>query len=319
MKKALRYLGIIILLVVVLVGLFASYVAIRGIPDYPVAKVDLHVEATSQRLAQGQKLSAMLCRNCHLDANTGRFTGRRLIEAPQFGDIYSRNITSDKTHGIGNWTDGQLAVLLRTGVKPDGTYLPPYMPKLVHLSDEDLMSIIAFLRSDHPWLQADATVQPTSKPSFLTKFLTNIKAFKPFEYPTQPIPQPDTTNSVAWGKYIALGQLECFACHSKDFAKNDYYNPEKSLGFFGGGNELFDASGKKITSLNITMDPQAGIGRWTEEEFINAVKYGQVPNGQQGLREPMQPYARLTDNEVRAIWAYLKTVPVQHNAVERTP
>ncbi|RYD87448.1 MAG: cytochrome c [Sphingobacteriales bacterium] len=302
----------------VAVGLFASFVAIRGIPSYSAEKIDLHVQPTEARVLQGQKLASMLCRNCHLDPNTNRFTGRRLAEAPQFGAIYSRNITSDKAHGIGGWTDGELAYLLRTGVKPDGTYLPPYMPKLVHLSDEDLLSIIAFLRSGHPWLQADATVQPDSKPSFLTKFLTNIKAMKPFAYPKEAIGAPDTTNRVAWGRYIALGQLECFSCHSLDFAKNDYLNPEKSPGFFGGGNEMYTPEGKKIVSLNITMDPETGIGNWTEDDFIKAVKYGQVPNGGGALREPMQPYTQLTDSEVSALWAYLKSVPAQKHAVPRS-
>lgn len=317
MKKALRYLGLLLLVLVVLVGLFASYVSIRGIPTYKAATVDLHVAVTPERVARGQKLAAMLCRNCHLDPNTNRFTGRRLDEAPQFGVIYSRNITQDKTHGIGAWTDGQLAYLLRTGLKPDGTYLPPYMPKLVHLSDEDLESVIAFLRSDHPWLQADATVQPLSKPSFLTKFLANIKAVAPFPYPTKPIPQPDTTDRVGWGRYIALGQLECYSCHSADFAKNDYFTPEKSPGFFGGGNQMYTPEGKPIVSLNITMDPVAGIGNWTEDEFIRAVKYGQVPGGE-ALRAPMLPYSQLSDEEVRALWVYLKSVPVQQHRVERS-
>ncbi|RYY89790.1 MAG: cytochrome c [Chitinophagaceae bacterium] len=318
MKKALRYLGILLLVVIVLVGLFASYIAVRGIPNYTAEKIDLHVEVTEARVAQGQKLAAMLCRNCHLDPNTNKFTGRQLTEAPQFGAIYSRNITNDRTHGIGAWTDGELAYLLRTGLKPDGTYLPPYMPKLVHLSDEDLFSVIAFLRSEHPWLKPDNTVQPASKPSFLTKFLANIKAVKPFPYPKTSIPPPDTMNKVAWGRYIALGQLECFSCHSRDFAKNDYFNPEKSPGFFGGGNEMFNSAGQKIVSRNITMDPETGIGSWSEDDFIRAVKYGQLPHGADALREPMQPYSQLTDSEVRAIWAYLKTVPLQQHKVERS-
>jgi mono/diheme cytochrome c family protein/cytochrome c2 len=318
MRKAFRYLGFTVLVIIVLVGLLASFIAIRGIPSYKAEKVDLQVQATPERIAQGQKLASMLCRNCHLDQNTGRFTGHRMDEIPQFGVIYSRNITSDKDHGIGNWTDGQLAYLLRTGIKPDGTYLPPYMPKLPHLSDEDLYSIISFLRSEHPWVRADATAQPASSPSFLTKMLTGFKVMKPFPYPTTPIASPDTSNKVAWGRYIALGQLDCFACHSRDFTKNDYFTPEKSEGFFGGGNEMSTASGKKMVSLNITMDEETGIGRWSEEEFMQAVRSGILPHGESGLREPMTPYTQLTDSEVRALWAYLQTVPKVKNKVERS-
>jgi hypothetical protein len=318
MKKVFRYLGITILVIIVLVGLLATVIAVRGIPSYKAEKIELKVTPTPQRIAQGQRLATMLCRNCHFDGNTGRFTGHRMDDIPQFGTIYSRNITSDKQHGIGNWTDGQLAYLLRTGLKPDGTYLPPYMPKLPHLSDEDLFSIIAFLRSEHPWVAPDPTEQPPSSPSFLTKMLTGLKVMKPFPYPEAPVLAPDTTNAVAWGKYIAIGQLDCYACHSKDFAKNDYLNPEKSEGFFGGGNEMSTASGKKITTLNLTMDEETGLGRWSEEEFIRAVKTGQVPHGEIALREPMAPYTMLSDKEARAIWAYLQTVPKIRNKVARS-
>jgi mono/diheme cytochrome c family protein len=316
MKKVFRYLLIFVLIVVVLVGAFASYVAIKGIPNYTAEKVNLTVASTPERVAKGEKLASMLCKSCHYNDGTGKFTGRKLDEVTQFGEIYSKNITKDPVHGIGKWADGELAVLLRTGVRPDGRYLPPYMPKLVHLSDEDLQSMIAYLRSDHAWVQADNTRQPDTKPSFLTKFLTTIKAMEPFPYPKEPIPGPDTTNKVSWGKYIALGQLECFSCHSLDFAKNDYFNPEKSPGFFGGGNEMVGMEGKKLKTLNITMD-ETGIGGWSEEDFVKAVKTGIVPGNAPALRPPMQPYSNLTDSEVKAIYAYLKTVPRIKNKVDR--
>ncbi|HEX6333313.1 MAG TPA: c-type cytochrome [Flavisolibacter sp.] len=317
MKKIFRYLFIAIGVVIVIAGGFAAFIAIRGIPTYTAEKIELKVVSTPERIEKGHKLASMLCKSCHMDPNTGKFTGRKMDEAPQFGSIYSKNITNHPEFGIGKWTDGELAYLFRTGVKPDGTYLPPYMPKMVSLSDEDMQSLIAFLRSDHQWLQADNTRQPDTKPSFLTKFLTNIGAMKPFPYPKSPIPEPDTTNPVAWGKYIALGQLECYTCHSLDFAKNDYFSPEKSPGFMGGGNTLIGMDGTKMKSRNITMDEETGIGKWSEEDFIRAVKTGQMPGNQPALRNPMQPYSNLTDDEVRAIFAYLKTVPKIKNHVDR--
>ena len=317
MKKVLRYLLLLLGIVAIAAGGFAAYIAIRGIPKYKAEKINLKIDATPARLAQGQKLASMLCANCHLDQNTNKFTGRKMDEAPQFGTIYSKNITQHAEFGIGKWSDGDLVYLLRTGLKPDGTYLPPYMAKLVNISDEDLYSIIAFLRSDHQWVKPDNSRQPDTKPSFLTKFLCNIGAIKPFPFPKKPIYAPDTTDVVKWGKYIATAQLECFSCHSKDFAKNDYFTPENSKGFFGGGNTMIASDGKKITTRNITMDHETGIGNWTEEQFIKAVKYGQLPDGQPALRNPMVPFSNLTDNEVKAIFAYLKTVPPIKNKVDR--
>jgi hypothetical protein len=259
----------------------------------------------------------MLCRSCHFNETTKKFTGRELTEAPQFGKIYSANITHDTVAGIGKWSDGDIIYLLRTGLKPDGQYIPPYMPKLIHISDEDIFSIIAFLRSDNDWVQAHQLRMPATSPSFLTKFLVTIGAMKPFDYPTHPIADPDTTDMVKWGKYIACYQYECFACHSKDFATNDYYVPEKSPGYFAGGNKMYTKEGQEIHSLNITMDKNAGIGKWTEDQFVAAVKSGVLPDGSPALHYPMQPYINLTDKEVKAIYAYLKTVPTSDHKVQR--
>ena len=316
MKKIFKILLIIIATLVVAVGIAASCISLRSIPKYAAQKINIKVETTPGRIERGTKLASMLCRNCHLSDATDKFTGRELTEAPQFGKIYSANITQDKVAGIGNWSDGDLIYLIRTGLKPDGQYIPPYMPKLVNISDEDLYSIIAFLRSDNNWVKPDNTIQHTSEPSFLTKFLVTV-AFKPFPYPSHTIPEPDTTNMVAWGKYIALYQLECYSCHSKDFSTNDFFTPEKSKGYFGGGNKMFTQEGKEIYTLNITPDKNTGIGNWTEDEFSKAIKTGIVPNGQPALRYPMEPYINLTDKEANAVYAYLKTVPSIKNSVER--
>jgi hypothetical protein len=315
MKKVFRYLLIVIGIIVVGALGFASFIALRGVPSYKPENVALKVVSTPERVERGRQLSAMLCNDCHMDPNTNKLTGRRLDEVSQFGAVYSRNITKDPEFGIGNWTDGQIAYLLRTGVRPDGRFLP-IMAKLSHMSDEDLQSVIAFLRSDNAWVQADNTRVPDSKYSFFSKFLTNIKAISPMTYSHDPIPQPDTTDAVKWGKYVSLYRVECYTCHSHDFATDDFSTPEKSKGFFGGGNQFTMPDGSKRYSLNLTMDEETGIGSWSEADFIKAVKTGIVPNGP-ALRQPMKPYTDLTDGEVKAIYAYLKTIPKIHNKVDR--
>ncbi|MEO6288912.1 MAG: hypothetical protein ABIO76_03260 [Ginsengibacter sp.] len=317
MRKVLKVFLIIIGAVIVIAGVFALFVNFRGMPVYKTEKIAMKVDVTPERIARGKKLASMLCRSCHYNEQTQKFTGRLLSEAPQFGEIHSANITKDPIAGIGNLSDGQLIYFIRTGVKPDGEYVPPYMPKLVHIADEDLYSIIAYLRSDDKYVQADNTRAPKTTPSFLTKFLLTIKAFKPFDFPKAPIPEPDTTNQVNWGRYIALYQYECYTCHSKDFATNNYEMPEKSPGFFGGGNKMFQLDGSPITTLNLSPDKETGIGDWSEDDFIKAVKTGIVPNGLPSLRYPMIPYINLTDTELKAIYAYMKTLPPLTNKVER--
>ncbi len=317
MRKTIKVLLGIVALVVVAAGLFALFVNYRDMPIYKVEQIDVHVASTPERIAKGKKMASMLCFSCHYNSATEEFTGRLLSEAPQFGKIHSANITNDSVNGIGKLTDGQLLYFIRTGIKPDGEYVPPYMPKLVHIADEDLYSIIAYLRSDDKYVKANHTPAPKSQQSFLTKFLVTIKAFGPFDYPKVTIPLPDTTNQLAWGKYIALYQYECYSCHSKDFSSNNYGVPEKSAGFFGGGNKMFQLDGTPISTLNISQDKETGIGNWSEEDFIHAVKSGIVPNKQAALRYPMQPYFNLSDAELKAVYAYMKTVPPIKNKVER--
>ncbi|MGC4038635.1 MAG: hypothetical protein QM764_21915 [Chitinophagaceae bacterium] len=317
MRKFFRYLLITIGILIIAVAGFAGYIAIRGIPHYTAEKISIKVDATPARLERGQVLVSLLCSNCHMDPNTGKLTGREMTDAPQFGKIYSRNITRDSVHGIGKWTDGEIIYLLRTGLKPDGTYLPPYMAKLPHMSDEDIFSVITFLRSEHPWVAPDNTVHPATEPSLLTKFMCNVGIAKPFPYPASPIPQPDTNNAVALGRYNVFN-FDCFSCHSADFKTDDFLNPEKSKGYCGGGNGLLMENGTTIKSLNLTMDEETGIGKWTEEQFVMAVKSGILPGNQPALRNPpMRPYASLSDKEVKSIFAYLKTIPKINNKVER--
>src|SRR5437870_1064819 len=172
----------------------------------------------------------LLCANCHKSDETGKLTGEQMMDAPpQFGKIYSQNITQDKTYGIGDWTDGELLYLLRTGIKRDGKFAPPYMAKLPHMADEDINSVIAFLHSDDALVTASATPDHPCEPAFLTKFLCTV-AWKPLKMPDHKIEMPDTANAVAFGKYL-LFNLECFTCHSADFKTLDVETPEKSGGF----------------------------------------------------------------------------------------
>ncbi len=316
MKKLLKYV-LILLGVVLSLGIIGfAYIEIRGIPSYEVKKLDYKVEITPERVEHGKKIALMLCANCHMNSETGVLTGHQMLDAPkEFGPIYSQNITQDKTYGIGTWTDGEILYLLRTGIKRDGQYAPPWMAKLPNMADEDIASIIAFLRSDDPMVAAASVPDQPCEPSFLAKFLSNV-AFKPFPMPDHKIEMPDTNNAVEFGKYMVYN-FDCYTCHSADFKTNDYLNPEKSVGFLGGGNKPLNKEGKQMVTPNLTPDEETGIGSWSEEKFVKALKTG-IVDGAPSLRYPMVPFVQLTDNEAKAIYAYLRTVPPLKNKITRS-
>ena len=312
MKKALKIIAILIGVVVLAIGGFAAWVHFRGIPSYPTAPPNLTVVADSALVADGQRLATLVCQNCHLAPN-GKMEGKLMDDMPkEFGKVWSQNITRDTTYGAGRYTDGELAYLLRTGIKRDGVFAPPWMPKFPHLSDHDLYSIIAYLRSNAPELEPSQKQQPLPQPTWLAKFLC-VVAFKPLEYPTQPIAAPPMSDKVAYGKYIATGKVECYSCHSPSFKTMNIMEPEKTPGYFSGGNAMTGEDGEIILTRNLTPDPETGIGNMTEEQFIKAVKYGQR-DGKPALRRPMVPFTNMTDEEASAIYAYLRTIPaIRHN------
>ena len=308
MKKILKIFAILLVVLIVLVAGGALYISASGIPTYDAPTLTLTVERTPARLVRGRQLVSLLCMDCHLNQKTKALTGQRMIDVPpEFGVIFSSNITQDPDKGIGGWTDGQLVYFLRTGILKDGRFVPPVMPKFPNLADEDLFSIITFLRSDDPRLAPMAVVDSACDYSLLTKFLSHV-AFKPFPYPTAPIPMPDTSNHVVFGKYL-VANSGCFACHSADFTKLDELHPERSEGFMGGGNTLIDINGEEVYTPNLTPDMETGIGSWTESQFVAAVKEGFRSDGTL-VRAPMPLWRDFTDQEVAAMYAYLRTVPV---------
>ncbi len=322
MKRFFRILLFALCFIILAVGAFALYIQIKGVPKYPVAMTEaiknLKVPVDSAHVAEGKRISSMLCRECHYSSETKKLTGSFRADIPkEFGDTYSLNITQDKTHGIGNWTDGELYYFLRTGIRPQtGQYVPPFMPKFPRMSEDDLHSVIAWLRSSDPELAADEHEFPPNKSNFLIKLLSNI-AFKPLPLPAQPIMEPDTTDKVALGKYVANGMIGCFACHSADLKTLNDLEPEKTPGFYGGGTVMLDLDGMTgVPTANITMDKTTGIGNWTEQQFVDAVRYGKKPQGGL-LHYPMMPHAGLSDTEIKAVYAYLQTVPVIQNSVDR--
>ncbi|MEB8345422.1 c-type cytochrome [Flavobacteriaceae bacterium KMM 6898] len=312
MKRFAKILGKLVLAVLIIFIVTGIFIYARGIPSYTAEIPEFKVTVTPESVERGQKLVSMLCAGCHMNSATGKLTGTRMLDAPsEFGEIYSQNITQDKTYGIGDWTDAELVYLLRTGIKRDGNYSPPYMAKLPGLADSDMNAIVSFLRSDNHMVNPDPMPDRPTKPSMLTKLLCHV-AWKPFSYPTKPVELPNEKDSIAMGKYLA-NNLDCFSCHSADFKTNDFQVPENSAGYFAGGNKPLNKKGEIMMTPNLTPDKETGIGNWSKEKFIKALKTG-VLDEEVPLRYPMTPYTQLTDKEAGAIYAFLMTLePVRHN------
>lgn len=265
-----------------------------------------------QRLyVRGERLTFATCGSCHF-GDDGRLSGKHLEDVPKvFGKVYSANITDDDTNGIGNWSGGQLAYFLRTGIKPDGTKANLAMPRFPNIADPELEAIIAFLKSDSSAAKGSGIKAPSSKIKLAGRVATKMVLEK-YDYPRNPAQVTDTAFLTGYGDYLVNDVLHCFACHSANIARIDVKNPTHSKGYLGGGTRLIGVNGEKIISPNITFDETTGLGSYSEQQFFDVMKTGRRNNGE-WIKPPMQPYTSLSDNDIRAIYEYLKIVPVINN------
>lgn len=104
-------------------------------------------------------VTLMGCNDCHTPGTfygspdfSRRLSGSELGWTGPWGVAFPRNLTPDPETGLGKWTDEQIITAFRTGQRPDGRMLAPFMPyaSFSHLTDEDAHAIVAYLRSLPP-------------------------------------------------------------------------------------------------------------------------------------------------------------------------
>jgi len=307
--------GLFAVLLVVVIGLVV-YVNSSWKRVYERPVVDMKAPNDPATLERGEYLfkNGFGCWDCHSPVMDARVspTGGRAFDlrnvGPGFGIFYSRNITPDEETGIGKWSDGQVVRALREGLRPDGTVLFPVMPveALRGLSDEDALSIVAYLRS----LKPVSTEVKENEPSFTAKALFTFGVLRPEQQITEPIPTPAKGVTIDYGKYLANHAAPCMECHTpRDLSDGSFYRDST----FAGSTIRFgqDEAGVDVETYarNIRPDPETGIGNWSEEQFLDAVRAGMRPDGT--VLSTHMPYAHfglLEEDDIKAIFLYLKSL-----------
>ena len=127
----------------------------------------------------------------------------------------------------------------------------------------------------------------------------------------------DTADKIKYGEYL-ISISGCADCHSPGEG-----TPEKGK-LFAGGKE-HKLPGVKVRSANLTPDTATGIGAWTEEMFILKFRNNSSRenlNREAGKYKTLMPWSffgTMKDNDLKAIYTYLRTIPPVHNAVTRWP
>jgi len=313
----LALVGVLGLGIVLAAG--AGALMLLGMPTYEVPRPKVTVEATPERVARGKRLVSMLCRRCHLDGGSGKLQGRVLEEIPKsLGIVSAPNITRDPTVGIGEWSAAEVAVLLRTGLnsKTGALVPPPVMPRWPGLADEDLLSILAFLESDDPWVAPSSEEPEPTRYSLRAKFRA-ITRWDPLSYPRTAIKMPDPSRLEVYGAYLVDQVLQCTECHGQTWGTIDHANPKETAGYLAGGAATNDVNDVVLRAANLTPH-ETGLGSWTSEELGRALVDGFGPDGKI-VRWPMQRYPALDSGDIEAIYTYLQNLAPVDKEIEPSP
>jgi mono/diheme cytochrome c family protein len=106
--------------------------------------------------------------------------------------------------------------------------------------------------------------------------------------------------------------MGCVDCHNIGS-----FTPKPEEGLLQGGTIGFEMPGMGVFyPPNLTPDPQAGIGKWSEQDIITGLRTGRTPEGRQlAPIMPWRNYSILTDEDANALAAYLKSLPPSSHKV----
>ncbi|HRO46830.1 cytochrome c [Agriterribacter sp.] len=309
---------VILLIIVVAIGGIAGYLKF-ALPDVAAAP-DITITVTPERIARGAYLAnhITVCMDCHSTRDWSRFTGplapETLGKGGEYfgremgfpGSFYSKNITPQN---LGSWTDGEIYRTITTGVNKNGEALFPVMPYLHYgkMDKEDVYDIIAYLRQ----LPVINSTIPERSIDFPLNFILNTIPAN-----NTPLERPAKTDLVNYGHYIVT-IAACIECHTQ--VKKGQIIPELA---YAGGRE-FQMPNGTVRSANITPDAETGLGNWTEAAFIARFKaytdtasIFKVTASQVNTIMPWAMYAGMDTTDLRAVYAYLKTITPINNKVE---
>jgi mono/diheme cytochrome c family protein len=305
------------------IGVIVIFIYLQAILPRVGDAPDIKITASPDLVQRGEYLAnhVMVCMDCHGTRDWNKFSGPLKHEyAGAGGEVFdqrfgfpgsftAKNITPAN---LSNWTDGEIFRAITTGVNKDGKAFFPVMPYKYYgqLDQEDIEAVIAYIRS----LPAIEHKIPDSKADFPFNLILNTI---PEKANLQKRPSP--SDKVEYGKYMTTAAA-CMECHTRQ-------EKGKVVGeIFAGGFEFNLGNGTVVRSPNITPHT-SGIGNWTKEAFINRFKMYvdsaySLPEVNLANKEfqtvmPWTMYAGMTEEDLGAIYEYLRTITPVDNKVEK--
>lgn len=288
MRNLLNWTGIVlgslVTLVTITAGILVAISISREGTRYEVAAAGLEIPTDAESIAEGERLWVSRgCGDCHGADGSGHV----VMDSPP-ARIVGTNLTV-RTRG---WSAEDHDRAIRHGVRPDGTPLA-LMPSqdFYSMSDADVMRIVAYYRS----LPRRETELPATEINVLGRVLHGLGVFPlfPAEIIDHDAPRatPRPAETVEYGAYLVVG---CTSCHGQNLSGGPILGAPPSFG----------------NPANLTPH-ESGLGGWTREDFVVAMRDGRRPDGTAINPEqmPWRNYRRMTDVELHALYAYLSQLP----------
>lgn len=260
-------------------------------PD-ALADVDLEAIALERALERGRHLvrSRFACIECHGDD----FSGGVMIDDPAIGRILGPNLTAGEGGVVGGYTLADWDRKVRHGVNPGGWGGPMPSEDFWAMSDQELSDIVALIRSSPP---VDNTVPPVSLGPVGKVLMALGKlpaAAESYASNTEHAPLPPAAEpTVEFGRHLAG---VCTGCHRANFEGG--LHPAAAPGW--------------LPASNLTTGEGGVMGGYDFAAFDQVMRTGVKPNGEPvGVPMTLMPKygAKMTDVEMKALFAYLKSLP----------
>jgi len=268
------------------------------------------------RVAAGKYLAAAgNCLSCHTRPGGAPFAGGLPFPTP-LGTVYSTNITPDPATGIGAWTATDLRRALQQGRNRSGSHLFPVFPytAFTKFSDAEVAALYAYLRT----VPAARYVPPRNGWMFAVRgpvALWNALYFRPGRF----VPDPAHTTEWNRGAFLVQGPGHCGACHTP---RNRLLAERADRALQGGSLQVL--TGDRVrgwSAVDLTPGPR-GLGAWSAADLARYFKTG--ASARAASFGPMNEVianslSQLSDEDLRAMAVYLKSLPPRAYGEERVP
>lgn len=288
--------------------LLAAAAAVLGLAAFWLLTIPATVPAGAlsphpANLANGKAMFyAGGCASCHAmlkQPDKTRLGGGLALNTP-FGTFYAPNISSDRTDGIGAWTEAQFITALSKGTSPDGAHYYPAFPytSYQHIRFEDLSDLFAYLKT---LPQVAGRVRDHDLP-FPFNIRRMLGLWKLLLLDGEPF-KSDPSMSAQWnrGAYLVYGAGHCAECHSP---RNALGGVITSLRFTGGPSPDGQGGVPNITQFKLKT--------WSQADIAEVLANGMTPDADKvggNMIEVVRNISQLSAEDRMAIATYIKSLP----------